>query len=949
MKKLLLLTLFLIPTSFLFAQLNMTLKSHIQYNEDLNDVWGYVAPDGREYAMVGARNGVSIVDVTDPENTLEVGYATGPSSTWRDIKVYKDYAYVTNEEADGLLVIDLSNLPNNFTTDDYYYWAPVFPGAFEPLGPCHNIFIDEKGFGYLIGCGPNNGGVIFLDLDTNPGFPEFIGFGYNVYSHDVFVRNDTLWSSDIYEGVLSIHDVSDKLNPQLLATQATPFDFTHNAWVSDDGKYVFTTDEVGDAPVAVYDVSELDDIEEVDQFRPLSTIGEGVLPHNVFVWNQWLVISYYTDGCILVDAQRPENLIEVGNFDTVLPGEGSGAWGVYPFLPSGTVLVTDIENGLYVLEPNYVEACFLEGRVTNAATGNPLNNVYVDITDSGQTAFTNSEINGAYKTGQAIPGTFGVSFSLPGYYPQTIDTSLINNVVTILDVALEPLPNTTITTQVVDATTGQGIANAFVELQYGLIEFNQSTDPSGNFDLSAVTLGDYVITAGAWGYQAKIVSQTIAGPSTIIIELDPGYEDDFYFDFEWTVDGNADAGIWEKGVPNGTEIQPDVFINPGMDVPDDLGEQAFVTGNMGTNFFDDDVDNGLTRLTSPVMDLTTYSSPVARFSTWFYNGSGTGQPNDALVVKINNGITESVIFTQTQSGNSWNPETAIVLSDFIAITDNMQIIFEADDVPAGHVLEAAIDKFSITNSETLAPFTANNTSGCVPFTVEFSDPNQNTTAWNWTFEGGIPETSTAQNPTVVFTTPGTHEVNLIATTSNGAFTLNQPDFITVAPLPTVNLQYSIVNDSTVAFSSNATNASNFSWNFGDGSTSTEENPTYVYSIGGLLTVSLVVSNECGGAQSAEQVLINLPTSTEELSKQQAVLSAHPNPFNDQIYINFDLAVLPDHTFLKVYNLMGQLVENKAINQSIGQIQVGRDLAKGIYFLALESNGKTVETLKLIKQ
>ena len=90
------------------AQRNVSLRSITTYGVDLNDIWGYAA-DGNEYALVGLRNGVNILDITDPDNPVDLGTATGPNSTWRDIKTFGDYAYVTNENNDGILVIDLSN------------------------------------------------------------------------------------------------------------------------------------------------------------------------------------------------------------------------------------------------------------------------------------------------------------------------------------------------------------------------------------------------------------------------------------------------------------------------------------------------------------------------------------------------------------------------------------------------------------------------------------------------------------------------------------------------------------------------------------------------------------------------------------------------------------------------------------------------------------------------
>ncbi|MCB0676683.1 MAG: hypothetical protein KDC30_08350, partial [Saprospiraceae bacterium] len=115
-------------TALSFAQLNMSLLSQIDYNPELNDVWGWVAADGTEYALVGLYNGVSIVSLADPANAEEVVFIPGQGSTWRDIKTWGDFAYVTTDQngtTEGLLVIDLSGLPNSI---NYENWTPNLPG-----------------------------------------------------------------------------------------------------------------------------------------------------------------------------------------------------------------------------------------------------------------------------------------------------------------------------------------------------------------------------------------------------------------------------------------------------------------------------------------------------------------------------------------------------------------------------------------------------------------------------------------------------------------------------------------------------------------------------------------------------------------------------------------------------------------------------------------------------
>lgn len=689
------------------AQLNMEYKSHVPYNETLSDIWGYAAPDNREYALVGLREGVSIVDVTDTENPVIKGYAEGPASTWRDIKTWGSYAYVTNETGDGLLVIDLSNLPNDLTEDDYFYWEPNIPSLGGTLSSAHNLYIDEFGYAILSGANLNDGGLIFVDV-TDPGNPQYAGAGAAVYSHDVYARDNKAYSSEIYAGEFSIYDITDKSDINLIASQGTEASFTHNTWLSDDSNVLFTTDEKANAPIGSYDVSDPDNIQELDQFRPLVTLNDGVIPHNVHVWNDWVIISYYTDGCVVVDGSRPDNLIEVGNFDTYIPASTgfNGAWGAYPFLPSETVLVTDIGNGLYILEPNYVRACWLEGKVTDFDTGESIGGVSVEISSS-QLNYGETDGSGNYETGQAIAGTFDVTFSHPSYQVLNTEAILENGVVTILDVQLIKLPSQDVSGGVISEEDGSPVPFAPVYIVGSLVEYETSADANGNFSVQSVIEGDYVIYSGAWGYVNDSITATIGGgPANLTIELEKGYADDFIVDLDWTISSTAATGAWERDEPKGT-IYNDETANPELDIPGDVGNKCYVTGNSGTTPTGDDVDNGYTVLTSPVMDLTSYNDPVIKYNTWFFN-DGNGTPNDALEVRVHNGITEVILETITESNSEWNATAEFVLSDFIGITNTMTISFyTADQVNDndGHIVEAGVDGFSVydANPTALAP------------------------------------------------------------------------------------------------------------------------------------------------------------------------------------------------------------------------------------------------------
>ena len=691
------LTSLLIGLSFWgFSQLNTTLLSRIEYNNtELNDIWGWVAPDGTEYALVGLQTGVSIVSLADPTNAKEVAFVPGANSIWRDLKTWGHYAYVTADEgSDGLTVIDLSQLPN---AAPFTRWKPMIDN--QELQQCHNLYIDENGYAYLAGCNINGGGVLFVDVKTQAGEPIYVGKGPAIYNHDVYTRNNIMYSSELYVGRIGIYNVSNKLNPVSLATQLTPFRFTHNAWPSDDGKVIYATDERANAPVSAFNIANLNNIVELDQFRPLATLGRGVIPHNVHVKDNYLMISYYTDGAVIVDAARPDNLIEVANYDTY-PGPNVsgffGAWGLYPFLPSGNILVSDINYGLYVIGVDLVRACYLEGTITDARTGQALPNADIKII-SALPNEAKSNLQGKYKTGQATAGTFDVVISKPNYESKTVQAVLQNGIVTLLDVALMPLATFSVGGITVSDQNGAPIPNAQVLIKNTTASYLATTNATGNFTLPGVKIGTYDIYAGAWGFLNKIERNIeINNNKTITIPLKKGYQDDFVFDLGWKASSEgATSGFWERGKPVGTTFG-NSFSNPNADIPGDLGEECFVTGNDGGDAGSDDVNNGIVKLSSPPMDLSDYQAPAVSYNLWFFNKGGTSTPNDQLLVKITNGTDTIVLETVTQSAGFWRSRSEFQLDGLIERNANMKIIFETSDLPPNfHLVEAAVDAFLV--------------------------------------------------------------------------------------------------------------------------------------------------------------------------------------------------------------------------------------------------------------
>lgn len=679
---------------------NVNLVSNVEYDDLASDIWGYVDDVGREYAVMGLNNSTVVLSLEDPANPVELIRIPGARSTWRDIKSYGDFLYVTADVGnEGLLIIDMSEAPLKITWE---LWNEdiVITGNPRPLNTCHNLYIDENGIMYLAGCNANaNGAVLMFDLNENPRDPEFLGPTDFEYSHDVYARGDTVYSSQINAGQLAIFDVSDKFNPVLLGAIETSLSFTHNLWLSDDGKYLFSTDEKPNGTIDAYDISELPEIRRIDSFSPLDVEDTGSIPHNVHYYNGYLVISWYTSGCVIVDAHNPSNLIQVGAYDTWDGPDGgfNGAWGAYPFLPSGRILISDIQSGLFVLEPEYVRASYLEGRVTDANTGLGINNVRIEI-DSDILSLTRSNFVGEYKTGLRVDGTFDVTFSHPNYLPATVSIDLLSGEITFLDIELLPegVP-TQVDLNFVDENNDplSEVQVLFTNEKY---IFEDTTDINGNIS-TLIFEGEFDIYAGKWGYN-NIFLDDVSFPEGVdtSIVLGTGYEDDFEVDLGWTEKFTAAVGKFERAIPEATDLNGEIS-NPGSSSPLSTGPYCYVTGpRAGNQVGDFDVDDGYTEIKSPIMILDDYENPYVQFDYWFYNSGGFGNPNDEFKVVLYNGEDYRELFFTQESQSVWRTFEAVPLRDYIDYVGKpIEIIFYTIDQDPGHIVEAAFDRFIMSD------------------------------------------------------------------------------------------------------------------------------------------------------------------------------------------------------------------------------------------------------------
>ena len=351
------------------------------------DVWGFVDLNtGREYALIGVTNGLATFDVTDPRAPFEVGHVWGVGSVWRDVKVlqrfdavagrWRSHAYVSTDAGGRLQVIDLTGLPNRARLARTRSEHSIHNVYVSNVEPATGIPVDESAAPpllYALGASATRGAFVAYDLG-DPLEPRRVSTSTGGYSHDAasmlaqgvpacgpqVERCPVLF--DFNEDTFDLYDMSDAQAPRLLSS--TTYEgaaYVHSGWPTEDGRHVFVHDELDElygtgtgevrTLVRVFDLA--------DPGAPaLATTWSGstaAIDHNGYVRGNRYFMSNYARGLTVLDITSPADPVEVGYFDTYTIDDKTrftGAWGVYPFLPSGNVLISDIAGGLYVLGDN---------------------------------------------------------------------------------------------------------------------------------------------------------------------------------------------------------------------------------------------------------------------------------------------------------------------------------------------------------------------------------------------------------------------------------------------------------------------------------------------------------------------------------------------------------------------------------------------------------------------
>lgn len=366
MKKYLLLFGVLSQLCFLQAQdsLNMRLLYHWEdptippafFIQNLyNEVWGWYDPaTEREYAIIGSSIGTHFFDVTDPAQASQVDFVPGVGNMiHRDFKNKDQFLFIVSDEhAGNVQVVDMSYLPDSVHL--VYESDTLFQRA-------HNIWVDGD---HLYACIPRYGnpttlvgGLAMYDI-ADPANPTLIQT-YNQYNniHDIYTRNDTAYLHSEQRGMYIV-DFTDPANPQTLASlESYPFQgYNHSGWLSESGETYVFIDETHGTPVKLLNVSDFSNLTLTNYLLPgmdITNVPGNSIGHNPLVLGDYVFVSYYYDGVRVFDISDQQLPTEIGYYDTYPEANVAsyhGNWGVYPFLPSGHILASDMQHGLFVLE-----------------------------------------------------------------------------------------------------------------------------------------------------------------------------------------------------------------------------------------------------------------------------------------------------------------------------------------------------------------------------------------------------------------------------------------------------------------------------------------------------------------------------------------------------------------------------------------------------------------------
>ncbi len=669
--------------SFSFPANNVQLLSWVPLRDfgfaqqNANSCSGYVSPSGREYAILGLYGGTAFIEITDPGDPAIVGYVSGPTSLWRDMKVYGSTCYAVSEGGFGIQVIDMAQIDAGVVT----LANSVTTGGSQAT---HTVALDADS-GFLYRCGGSGNGLRIYDL-ANPTSPTYVTTWSDRYVHEC---QAVTYTSGPYAGkqivfacgglnggfddtALDILDVTNKSNIVLLKRfRYSGRSYSHQGWLSADKQWFYLNDELDEnggnvMRTRVINVASLANPVE----HPYFTTGSTAIDHNLYVHNGKIFESNYRSGLHVLDAAVPNAPVEIAYFDTWPQDEAAhfnSLWNNYPFLPSGTIIGSDIEKGLFLWRLGAPDLDFVFAAGTPLTVHPDGEAVAIDIVSTAPATLA---------AGSALLHTnVGAGW---------IETPLAPQIGGGFLASFPPSSCGADIAWYVTARTTGGRTWAWPQGAPTLVAHATAVTTS------TITLSDNLETASGWS------------------GAQPG-------------DTATAEGRWTFGDPNGTPAQPE-------DDHTSSGVNCWFTGqgpaNLGAGYAD--VDGGFTTLTSPVYDLSQYQDAVISYWRWYSNAVGTGTPfEDVFRVDITN-----------DGGANWSPVEVVGptgpevqggwflhqfrVADIVPLTSQVQLRFVASDLGNGSTVEAAIDDLAIADVQcpSTGPSTfcvaKTNSQGCVP-------------------------------------------------------------------------------------------------------------------------------------------------------------------------------------------------------------------------------------------
>lgn len=244
-----------------------------------------------------------------------------------------------------------------------------------------------------------------------------------------------------------------------------------------------------------------------------------------------------------------------------------------------------------------------------------------------------------------------------------------------------------------------------------------------------------------------------------------------------------------------------------------------------------------------------------------------------------------------------------------------------------------------------ADFSFDPTGGCPSQTIQFTNLSSlNATSFQWFFPGGVPATSTENNPVVTYPNAGTYSITLVASNAAGTDTLVKTDAVLILPRPTAAFQVSVVGG-TVYVVNLSMDAGQFFWDFGDGTTSTFPAPSHTYSVSGQYVITLIATGICG-SDTTQQMVGVVNTSESEQAPFSVRLAPNPNKGAFTLTLEGDLS---DEVRYSLLSSDGRLLDHQILWAAPGQSQhtfTYQYLSPGLYSVMVQAD-KTSRIVRLV--